>query len=130
MTIDLKTGEIAIQGTRIGPATGEDVFLTSVAGKGVTQVRQTATRNSYEIWLPDDASGQQIGAVFSFLPGGSLEQARFKFVKPDIRAVGSSRWSKEVEDEIKSFYDNWLHKQIGEPPPYRFSWGRIRSIID
>lgn len=136
MTIDLKTGEIVIGETLIKPAKGEDDFLTSVAGKGVTLVRKTATVNWYEIWLPDEPSGRQIGVVFSFLVGGSARQARFKFVKPEIRTAGA--WSREVEDEMKSFHDKWLHDEVGELPPdrhtwgsiYRFSWGSIWSAID
>lgn len=123
MTINPRTGEIEIEGTSIGPTTGEDEFLTSVVGKQATRVRKSPTRHWYEVWC-SDVSGQRLGAVFSFIPHAGLRRARIKFVKPNVVT-----WSREVEDEIKRFHDNWLRQQLGEPP-YQFPWGWIGSVVD
>ena len=128
MTIDIKTGDLIAGAERLGPSLAESEFLQTVLGKSANVVRQTPTRNWYEIWLPD-ASGREVGVILAFLPGGNLQRINLKFLKPQVRAAGWPGWSEEVEDEMKVFHDAWLRQQLRDPP-YDFPWGWATSVID
>ena len=126
MRIDSNSGNLLFGPESVGPALKEDEFLNSALAHSAAKVRQTALANWYELWLTD-SSGRDVGVVLAFVPHGQLIKARLNFVKPEVRAAGE--WSTAVEDEMKSFHDNWLRGQLGEPP-YEFHWGRIWSAVD
>ena len=128
MTIDTKTGDLVVGIERLGPDLAESEFLNSASGKSAAKVRQTSATNWYETWF-GNVPGIDVGVVLGFPPEGRLQRIRLKLVKPELRGPGSPGWSKEVEDEMKAFHDNWLRNQIGEQP-YNFQWGCIKSTID
>jgi hypothetical protein len=130
MTIDPKTGNLLLGDESLGPTSQERDFLQSASGVSAKQVVKTPTTISYEIWLPPD-SGREVGAVLKFARDGALQTARIKFVRSEDRAAGASGWSRDVEDEIKSFHDAWLRERFGIPPyELPFPWGRVWSVID
>jgi hypothetical protein len=130
MTIDPNTGELVLGAESLGPTSQERDFLQSAIGVSAKQVMKMPTAIWYEIWLPADA-GREVGAVLKFARDGALQTARIKFVRSEDRAAGASGWSRDVEDEMKSFHDAWLRERFGNPPyELPFPWGRVWSVID
>lgn len=39
-------------------------------------------------------------------------------------------WSEKDQLEVKKANDSWLSEEIGDIPPYKFSWGEITSVYN
>lgn len=39
-------------------------------------------------------------------------------------------WSEKDQLEVKKADDSWLSEEIGDIPPYKFSWGEITSVYN
>ena len=123
--IDQRTGEFIIGQHRLGPSLGEEEFLNGEVGAGFSKMKRSGTRNYYEAWR-HITTELDLGLTLGFLPGGGLQRISGQFVRPEIRVT---EWSREKEDVIKRFHDQWLKEQLGNPP-YQFDWGRVLSIVE
>jgi len=122
--IDRSTGECILGNLKLGHDLREPEFLRSALGLAAKKV-PAGTRNYYEIWQKV-APELEIGITVGFQPGGPLERITAKFVKAGMR---DAPWSKEMEEDLKRFHDQWLREQLGNPP-YQFAWGRALSTLE
>ncbi|MGH9560071.1 MAG: hypothetical protein ACRD3S_01330 [Terracidiphilus sp.] len=129
MKIDSKSGDLVLeQGVRIGPGMQEGGFLGLELGRSATVVLQSAFGGIYH-FVVEFEPGRQAGLALKFSPTGGPEVIRLRVSKPGFRPGDWTGWTRNVEDERKSFHDEWLRAQLGEPP-YSFPWGAINSYID
>jgi len=122
--IDSSTGAYILGKQKLGRDLKEPEFLRSALGLAAKKV-PAGSRNYYEIWQQVDPE-LEIGITVGFQPGGPLERITAKFVKAGMR---SAPWSKDMEEDLKRFHDNWLREQLGNPP-HQFAWGRAMSTIE
>lgn len=129
MNIDGKSGDLILEkGVRIGPGMQESGFLGLELGRSATVVLQSAFGGIYH-FVVEFEPGRQAGLALKFMPAGGPEVIRLRIAEPGFRISDWSGWSRNVEDERKRFHDEWLRKQLGDPP-YSYPWGAIKSYID
>jgi len=129
MKIDDKSGDLVLEeGVRIGLGMQEGGFLGLELGRSATVVLQSAFGGIYH-FVVEFEPGRQAGLALKFMPAGGPELIRLRIAEPGLRLGDWSGWSRNAEDERKRFHDEWLRKQLGEPP-YSYPWGAIKSYID
>jgi hypothetical protein len=47
----------------------------------------------------------------------------------EIPADSTGEWTRDLELERKRLHDQWLQRELGEPP-YRYPWGVVASELD
>lgn len=113
-------GVVEFEQGSIEPRTDRPSFLASALGQGTEVLVQNEPHMTYRI-RPE----RGVAAAVHF-EGAKLRTVSWQLeLPPGKEAV----WSVEHELERKQVHDDWLRRELGEPP-YRFSWGRVESNYD
>jgi hypothetical protein len=123
--IEADTGRVNfIPGFPIGPDLIKSVFLATFIGQhALTNVLNPPW---HSFWLPTTwRCGHSVGGIIYF-HGERLAMLTFSFGRP---GENWGNWTYEREMERKSFHDDLLQRDLGDPP-YRFHWGEISSDYD
>lgn len=120
MKISTENGAITFASGAITRDLGRANFLATPIGTAAEAIREVASSATYRI-QPES---------------GVIATVRFREDALEVviilfEMVGDSEehWSRDRELERKAIHDKWLLAEIG-PPPYRFSWGDIESLLD
>lgn len=95
-------------------------FLASPLGRGANAVVDNEPYVTYQ-FDPEPGAGMTLS-----FKGERLESLAWSLQMP---AEDPSNWSVETEIRRKDFHDQWLRRELGEPP-YRYGWGEIASVYD
>lgn len=120
MKIRTSDGTVVFAIGDVSRNTSKASFLASALGRGAETAVENAPYVTYRI-RPEPG----IGATLLF-EGQELRNVGWAIVMP---GEDDGDWSVESEMRRKSLHDDWLQKELGEPP-YRFSWGEIVSEFD
>jgi len=113
-------GVVEFKQGSIVPPTERSSFLASALAQGAEVVVQNEPHMTYRI-RPE----RGVAAAVHF-EGAKLRTVSWQFeLPPDKEAV----WSVEHELERKQLHDDWLQRELGDPP-YRFPWGHLESNFD
>ena len=123
--INSGSGELVAEDHVFGPQLTESEFLNSSIGRTAKKVSSKGTRVYYDVWL-SAGDGKELGATLGFLPGNALERINLKVVPVEARNVP---WSKETENEIKHFHDEWVLTELGSGS-HEFPWGTVLSTVE
>lgn len=120
MKIHPSDGSIEFSHGSVMRTTDKATFLASPLARGAEVVVENAPYVTYRI-----APESGIGATLSF-KDQRLEYLAWAFQLP---AEAEQDWSEESEMKRMKVHDEWLRRELGEPP-YRFDWGEVVSEYD
>jgi hypothetical protein len=120
MHIHASDGSIEFALGRVTSATDKPSFLGSSLGRGAVVVVENGPFVTYRV-VPEPG----VGATLLF-KGERLENVAWAFKLPDET---KDDWSEESEMQRKKLHEEWLRKELGEPP-HRYRWGEVASEYD
>lgn len=120
MHILASDGSVEFALGKVTSATDKQSFLASSLGLVAIVAVENGPFVTYRV-----APEPGVGATLLF-NGERLENVAWAFTMPD-EAEGD--WSEESEMRRKKVHEDWLQKELGNPP-YRFNWGEVSSEYD
>jgi len=120
MKVHRLDGVVEFKQGSITPPMERSLFLASTLAQCAELLVQNEPHMTYRI-RPE----RGVTAAVQF-EGAKLRTISWQFdLPPNKEAV----WSVEHELERKQMHDDWLRRELGEPP-YRFPWGYLESNYD
>jgi len=120
MKIVASDGSVEFALGNVTRATDRSSFLASSLGRAASVIVENGPFVTYRV-----APEPGVGATLLFR-NDRLENIAWAFAMPDETA---DDWSEILELQRKKRHEDWLLKELGEPP-YRFNWGEIVSEYD
>ena len=120
MKIHTFVGLVDFERGSIKPHTDRPSFLASALGQGAEVLVENEPHMTYRI-RPE----RGVAAIVHF-EGAKLRTVSWQIELPPQK---EEVWSEAHELERKRLHDEWLKRELGNPP-YRFSWGRLESTYD
>lgn len=120
MKIDTITGTVEFSQGSISRSLNKDRFLGTPIGRSATKSLVNANWSHYEI---DPEAGVAGTVLFD---GDAIDRL---FLSMKMNSDDSEEWSVECELQRKVKHDEWLRKEMGQPP-YEYPWGRVVSTFD
>lgn len=120
MHIHTSDGSVEFALGIVTSATDKPSFLASSLGRGAVVVVENGPFMTYRV-----APEPGVGATLLF-KGERLENIAWAFSLPNET---EDDWSEDSEMRRKKHHEEWLLKELGEPP-YRYRWGEVASEYD
>jgi hypothetical protein len=120
MKVHVQTGRVEFAGGSIERGMSRDGFLASGLGRKAQVFVENEPYMTYRI-RPEPG----VTVTLSF-NGPTLESVGWLF---DLPPDKERHWTEELEQERKRLHDEWLARELGEPP-YRYPWGNLTSEYD
>ncbi len=125
--IDINNGNVMIGNTVLNNSISIKEFINSDVFKSV--YKSDINSKHQKFFLKPQKIDEEYFYIYLFFDENELLNVLFLFMTDNEEMPTGKKWSLESEMKLKKQHDEWLKKNIGNPP-YDYYWGSISSDYD